>query len=1047
METIFLSSCKNAPVGFKYKTPTEHDLLYNRIALYTDSLEVSYSLLDKFPERVNGLVISKGEAVSHSRIGPELWHFVITKNMIPDLHKTVLFFFEMLSNSQNEENDSKQSEKTYASHLHLLKNKEKINNTILKANDIKQMMSDVLQATLEMFDCDRSWLLYPCDPKTETWRVPMMRTTPDYKDDQVMETDIPVLPEDHEIMEAVLKKKGPVGFGSDNEKPLPSYMTPEFGVKTQLLISLYPKTGKPWIFGLHQCRNNRCWTKEERELLKEISHRLSDALSSLLFLHDLKESEENLRITLNSIGDAVISTDTEGIVTEMNPVAEKLTGWSIQEARKKPLTEILHVLNSHTREPASNPVRKVLESGEVIGLANHTLLISKDGSEYQIADSAAPIRNTDNQVTGVVMVFRDISKEYQLQEELTSSEEKFRTLFESSMDAILLLDLDKGYIDCNPAALNMFAVPTKKKFLQLTPADLSPIYQPDGSLSVDSAKKEIQKSIENGVNYFDWQHKRFDGDEFSASVLATKVKIDNKIFLQGTIRDITKRKQSEVELSHLRNYLYNIINSMPSILIGVDKNCKITQWNKKAEESTGIIADEAQGKILSNVFPRMASEMEKITKSMNTRKIEKDSNRPFQTEKGIQHEDVTIYPLVSNEIEGAVIRIDDVTKKNKLEEQLNHSRKLDAIGQLAGGVAHDFNNMLGGIMGAAELLKHSTRDLDKKSEKLVKMIIEASKRAADLTSKLLIFGRKGKITSKNIDLHSAIDDIIAILKRTIDKRISISVNKNAKISIIKGDRSELESTFINMGINASHAMPKGGELHIKTKNVRLSKSYCDLSLFEIKPGEYIEIEVRDIGFGIPKENLNKIFDPFFTTKKQGKGSGLGLSAAYGAVLDHNGEIKVYSELEKGTVFYILLPCAEEKIDLATKDEIVIIGSGHILLIDDDDIIRDTGKLMLEAMGYNVTLSENGENALRIFREQHNNIDLIISDMIMPEMNGREVYFEMKKIDKNCRVMISSGFSKSEYIDELKKAGLSGFIRKPFRNFELSQLIANILLTK
>ncbi|MCP4148676.1 MAG: PAS domain S-box protein, partial [bacterium] len=436
-----------------------------------------------------------------------------------------------------------------------------------------------------------------------------------------------------------------------------------------------------------------------------------------------------------------------------------------------------------------------------------------------------------------------------------------------------------------------------------------------------------------------------------------------RISLIGVHTDITKRKQNENELRQLRNYLTNIIDSMPSLLIGVDATGNVTQWNKAAELNTGLDAGTAQGKHLSHVFPRIASNKEKIVESIRTRKIIRETKKPYQRIDGVRYEDVTIYPLVANGVEGAVIRIDDVSKEYQLEEQLNHHSKMDAIGQLAGGVAHDFNNMLGGIIGAAQLLKIKKKKPDNQSPELEDIIIQASIRASELTAKLLAFGRKGKITSSSVDIHEIIKDTVTIFKGTIDKKIRLSIKKGAENHTITGDNSGLQNALLNIGINASHAMPDGGELHIETRNIHLNKTFCQATPFEIKPGKYIEIEIRDTGCGIPREDLQKIFEPFYTTKKQGKGTGLGLASVYGTLQDHQGSITVSSELGKGTSFYILLPCYDNAIKTYEIKPELLTGSGQILLVDDEKIIRLTGRLMMEKMGYNVLLAENGREAV------------------------------------------------------------------------------------
>lgn len=503
-------------------------------------------------------------------------------------------------------------------------------------------------------------------------------------------------------------------------------------------------------------------------------------------------------------------------------------------------------------------------------------------------------------------------------------------------------------------------------------------------------------------------------------------------------------RRSERELLKLQNYLSNIIDSMPSILVGVEPDGTVTQWNKKAEEFTGISVGNALGQSITSLMLEVKLEMEHIRESIESKEIKKFSGIATLRRDSTVYEDITVYPLVTNGAGGAVIRIDDVTKEYLLQEQLNQNRKMEAIGQLAGSIAHDFNNMLSGIMGSAEVLQSSKHNLDDEGLEFVDMILEASRQAADLTAKLLAFGRKGAILDNALDIHALIDDTHAIFKRTIDKKIKTSIAKNAENSTVMGDNSSLQNVLLNLVINASHAMPDGGELKIETRNLNLDEYYCNTSPFDIKAGDYIEIEVRDNGCGIPQENLHKIFDPFFTTKEYGKGTGLGLASVYGTIQDHHGVVNVYSEVGTGTVFHLFLPCSEQTVKIPDRREVVLKGTGQGLLVDDEEIIRKTGKRLLEEMGYKINLAKNGTEAVAMFAANYSEIDFVIMDMIMPEMNGSEAFYKMKEIDNDCIVIISSGFLKDENLNELKDAGLAGFIQKPFRDYELSKLLSRVL---
>lgn len=502
-------------------------------------------------------------------------------------------------------------------------------------------------------------------------------------------------------------------------------------------------------------------------------------------------SEEDLRITLLSIGDAVIVTNTDGIITNMNPIAEKLTGWSIQQAVGLPLNEVFKIINAHTRLTVTNPVELVLKSGEIKNLANHTILISKDGTEYQIADSGAPIRDDYGTIRGVVLVFRDITEEYILQ------------------------------------------------------------------------------------------------------------------------------------------------------------------------------------------------------------------------------------------------------------EQLQQSQKLQSIGQLAGGVAHDFNNILAGIMGSAELLQKTNLN-DPKSTKYLSLILKSAERASELTEKLLAFARK-RISNSNIfDVNHAITDAIDLLKSTSDPRIQFNLNLHANPNYVDGDLMQMQNAFLNIALNAVQAMPNGGRLNISSSLVMLDREYCQASQFALKPGHYIKIEFYDTGSGIDPKNFDKIFDPFFTTKSASSGTGLGLSVVYGTILRHRGAITANNE-STGTSFHVLLPLSDKETEnIVSTNKYSITGTGHILLIDDEEAMRVTGAAILEDLGYEVTLAANGREGLEIFKAKHDSFDLVILDMIMPEMNGSDCFAALQNIRKEIPVILSSGFTHEEDLQSMMNQGLRGFIRKPFKAAELSALIHKVL---
>jgi nitrogen-specific signal transduction histidine kinase/CheY-like chemotaxis protein len=382
----------------------------------------------------------------------------------------------------------------------------------------------------------------------------------------------------------------------------------------------------------------------------------------------------------------------------------------------------------------------------------------------------------------------------------------------------------------------------------------------------------------------------------------------------------------------------------------------------------------------------------------------------------------------------------DVSKQVALEQQVQQSQKMDAIGQLAGGVAHDFNNMLGGIMGAAELLKDELAN-PSRGQGYVDLILKSTLRAAELTGKLLAFSRKSSFTTKALDIHLAIKEAIGLLEHTLDKRIDIQSELLAEKRVVNGDLTQLQSVFLNLGINAGDAMKTGGTLQFKSRTLRLDQAYCDASPFDLTPGQYVQVEVRDSGTGIPAALLPHIFEPFFTTKPVHKGTGLGLAAAFGIINQHNGEITVSSVENQGTVFYVTLPLSAAEEQRIENAEEPVRGRGCILVVDDEEVLRCTAEIMLNHLGYEVMLARNGREAIELFKVAANRIDLVLLDVGMPEMNGHECFDQLIALKSSLPVILCSGSSDDAKMDKMTQRGVAGFIQKPYSTLALSRIVA------
>ncbi len=359
----------------------------------------------------------------------------------------------------------------------------------------------------------------------------------------------------------------------------------------------------------------------------------------------------------------------------------------------------------------------------------------------------------------------------------------------------------------------------------------------------------------------------------------------------------------------------------------------------------------------------------------------------------------------------------DITERKQIEKerllceaQIRQSRKMEAVGELAGGVAHDFNNFLHVIQGYTQMVMKELSPNNKSYEYLDKAM-KAAERSADLTRQLLAFSRRQALNKELLDFNALISELVAMLSRIIGEHIEISLDLYQELGSIHADPAMMEQILMNLCVNARDAMPDGGRLDISTENVALSQSFCEKQLWA-KPGEYVLLKVCDTGFGIAPEILDNIFEPFFTTKDQGKGTGLGLSTVYGCVRQHNGLLNVKSAIEEGSEFLIYLPRVEETIPIvkSVREETSIYGAETILFVDDEPMVRDLAVQVLEDSGYTVLLAFDGNDALSVFEENANSIDLIILDLIMPKMNGIEVYNKIINQWGETRVLFSSGYS-------------------------------------
>jgi PAS domain S-box-containing protein len=387
----------------------------------------------------------------------------------------------------------------------------------------------------------------------------------------------------------------------------------------------------------------------------------------------------------------------------------------------------------------------------------------------------------------------------------------------------------------------------------------------------------------------------------------------------------------------------------------------------------------------------------------------------------------------------------DISERKRLEEQLRQSAKMQAIGELAGGIAHEFNNMLTGILGYANMLR-LTAEPGTTVHESARTIERAAERAADLTRKLLGFARRGRRRREEVDLNEVMSNAVTLLRQTITDNVSVSCELNPDELNVIGDRGQLEQVLLNLAVNARDAMPSGGELTISIGTVQIDDASPPVEP-DVLPGKYAVLRVSDTGSGIAADDLQHIFEPFFTTKGHGRGTGMGLAMVYGTVKNHGGFIEVDSKPGEGTCFSVYLPQDLREAPDQPGPEPEPSGhpqSGKILVVDDEDMVREVARSMLEVCGYDVVDVPNGRDAVEYYRDHGDSIDLVLIDMVMPDMGGRECFRALREMDPGVRAVLSTGYGEDGEAREIVQEGMVGLVLKPFSRAALAATVSEAL---
>ncbi len=631
-----------------------------------------------------------------------------------------------------------------------------------------------------------------------------------------------------------------------------------------------------------------------------------------------------------------------------------------------------------------------------------------------------------------------------IQGRLKDSESILKYMFNCCSDAILLTDADRLIVSCNTAFLNLFgfteAEVAGKSVRLIHPTDES--FDRFGALAYPAIESD-------GVFRSEWDLLRKDGSTVPVETVLSAIKEKDGSILKiiSIIRDISEYRQAEETLKQAEEKYRNFFENAMIGIFQSTPDGRLLNVNHTLAQIHGFESPKEMMESITDVGRQLYVDEEdrkKYVKSLKKKNIIKKLELEMYRKDGKKIW-VSARVRAVRDANGSILyfegMVEDITERKILEQHLFQSQKMEAIGTLAGGIAHDFNNLLMGIQGYASLMLYSMEQNHPYYDKL-KSIEALVRSGADLTKQLLGFARAGKYEVKTTDLNDVVQKTSSMFSRT-KKEITVHSKYQDDLYMVEVDQGQIEQVLLNLYVNAWQAMPAGGELYLETQNVTLDEKY--VKPYTVKPGKYVKISVTDTGLGMDKKTKERIFEPFFTTKEMGRGSGLGLASVYGIIKNHQGIINVYSEKGHGTTFNIYIPCSvkEAEKDKASPEEAPK-GSETVLVVDDEETVITVSKELLEMLGYRVFTATSGKDAVDIYRERKDEIDLVILDMIMPDIGGGEAFALMKMVNPKVKVILSSGYSLNGQANSIMKQGCKAFIQKPFSIDELSKRVREVL---
>jgi two-component system cell cycle sensor histidine kinase/response regulator CckA len=1040
-----------------------------------------------------------------------------------------------------------------------------IDSIIQITSDVNVVLDQVMEKVREIFNSSRAWLFHPCNPKLPSFEVAFEFTTSEYPGAKTLKQQVPMTEDMADYCHRALSAIGGPEIDPPEGLPVTNDIAIRFNVKTMLFMALRPKSGEPWMFGLHQCDRDRAWTSDEKQLFYMIGQRITGCIDSFLYVQQLRESEALLNYSqqLSSIGSFVWDLKTNDLQWSKNMY--RIHGIE-ENAFVTNLTKISQeLIHPHDQDRVRSEINRMIAAGRVWDMEFR--IMRSDGVERIIRSSGEFNLDKNGKPLKCIGVHRDITEPKQAENVLVNQRkrldyilqgtnvgtwewnvltgevffnERWADIIGYTLEELSPLSIDTWVTYCHPDDFK-----ESERLLQLCFDKASEYYHcecrmrhkngnwiwvldrgkvftwtHDGKpewmcgthqditelksteIALRESKKRFERMLgvvpdmisihdpEMNILYSNWQgfgaipkekrliytkcYKTYRGFDSICPDCRAKEVMDSGRSLQeevrlpgGTwcdlrvipitnneghiemfmewVRDITDRKQFELELQSQKRLLEGVLDSIKDV-IGVQlPDHTMLKYNRAGYELLGLTEADIKGKKCYELIGRKnpcdicASTNSYFSKTMET--IEQyipELGRYFLC---------TSNPVLDDErnIKVIIEQLHDITEQKRTEEHLRQAQKMESVGRLAGGVAHDFNNMLSVILGNTEM---ALEEIDPNQPLFANLeeVRKAALRSADITGQLLAFARKQTIAPKVLNLNKTVQNSLKMIQRLIGEDIDLTWIPGEKVWPIKTDPSQIDQILTNLCVNARDAIADVGKVTIETNNVVIDEAYCEQHV-EFMPGEYTMLAVSDSGCGMDSDTLENVFEPFFTTKSLDKGTGLGLSSVFGTVKQNNGFINVYSEPNHGTTFKIYLPRHKTegvKAPDEKADQSIAQGNATILLVEDELSILKTTTMMLERLGYTVMAAETPGEAIELAVTHTGEINLLMTDVVMPEMNGRDLAKNILSLYPGLKFLFMSGYTANVIAHHGVLDEGVNFIQKPFSRAQLGAKVQEAL---